>query len=146
MLICLFPDGINEVKATCRLYVRLVTQEMLFNSITIRLQGISQEAFLSPLYQRFTSALASVIPTSEDNVFIINVQDDTDVTEPILNVSFSVRKTVQNNRDVFYPQQFLRERVYLQRILLAKLSTLQVHDQRTSVLYLITYCLLFLTN
>lgn len=119
-------DGINEVKATCRLFVRLITQEMLFNSITIRLQDISQEAFLSPLYQRFTAALASIIPTSEDNVFLINVQDDTDVMEPILNVSFSVRRTVENNRDVFYTQQYLRERVYLQRILLARLSTLEV--------------------
>ncbi len=130
----MFSDGINEVKATCRLFVRLVTEDMLFNSITIRLNDISQEAFLSPLYHRFVSAIASIIPTTEDNVYIINVQDDTDVAERILNISFSVRHSMHNNMDVFYPQQFLRERVYLQRTLLAKLSTLEVstHSHRDS--------------
>ena len=124
-----FSDGINEVKATCRLFVRLVTEDMLFNSITIRLNQLHQEAFLSPLYERFISALASIIPTPEENVYIINIQDDTDVHEQILNVSFSVRQALTHNKDVFYSQQFLRERVYLQRTLLARLSTLEVRMQ-----------------
>ena len=119
-------DGINEVKAMCRLFVRLVTKDMLDNSITIRLNNIDQKAFLSPLYQMFLSALASVIPTTEDNVFIVNVQDDIEVKEKILNISFSVRQRKDSIKDVFYSSQFLRERVYLQRLLLAKLSTLEV--------------------
>ena len=121
-----FVDGINEVKATCRLFVRLVTEDMLYTSVTLRLNAITQTAFLSPLYHRFVAALASIIPTTEDNIYVINVNDDTDVSDKILNVSFSVRQKVENNRDVFYSPQFLRERVYLQRTLLAKLSTLEV--------------------
>ena len=123
------PDGINEVKKTCRLFVRLVTEEMLTNSTTVRLNNIDHMTFLSiPLYDMFVSALASIIPTSEDNVFMINVQDDTDVHAKILNVSFAVRDKVVNNEDIFYDPQFLREKVYLQRALLAKLSALEVRE------------------
>jgi len=121
-------DGINVVKATCRLFVRLVTKDMLYNSLTVRLNAIDHAGFLSPLYKLFVSALATVVPTTEDNIFIINVQDDTDVAPPtkILNISFSVRQQVRHSQDVFYPPQFLKERIYLQRMLLAKLSTLEV--------------------
>ena len=125
LLMC--PDGINEVRAMCRLYVRFVTEEMLMNSITVRLKNIRQSGFLSPLYNLFMSSLASIIPTVEENVFIINVLDDTDVSETILNVTFSVRQKVDHGgQDVFYSQQFLREKVYLQRVLLARLSNLEV--------------------
>lgn len=106
--------------------MRLVTEDMLHNSITVRLNNITEEAFLSPLYSLFVSSLATAIPTPEENIFIMNVQDDTDVSAKILNVSFSVRQKLDNNKDVFYSPQFLRERVYLQRTLLAKLSTLEV--------------------
>ena len=59
-------------------------------------------------------------------MFIINVQDDIEVPEKILNISFSVRQRKDSIKDVFYSSQFLKERVYLQRLLLAKLSTLEV--------------------
>ena len=77
------PDGINEVRATCRLFVRLVTDSMLNNSITVRLAGLNETVFLSPLYEQFVSALATIVPTTQDNVFIVNVQDDTDVNEKV---------------------------------------------------------------
>ena len=121
-----FTDGINEVRATCRLFVRLVTEDMLYHSITIRISQLYMEAFLSPLYERFVSAVASVVPTTEDNVFIINIADDTDVPEQVLNVSIAVRQSMLNNQDVFFSQSFLKERVYLKRTLLARLSTLEV--------------------
>ena len=124
-----FADGLNEVRALCHLSVRLVTEAMLFNSITVRLDQLTQSQFISsPLYTRFLSALASIIPAAEQDVFLFNVQDDTDADEDqtIVNVSFSVRKRMELNEDVFYSQQFLRERVYLQRTLLARLSTLEV--------------------
>lgn len=119
-------DGINEAQALCQLHVRLVTEEMLMSSVTVRLYNLRHSTFLSTLYDLFLSALASIIPTTEDNVFIINVVDDTDVGDRILNVSFSVRKYSVGNHDEFYSPQWLREKVYLQRVLLAKLSTLEV--------------------
>ncbi len=74
----------------------------------------------------FIGALTTIVPATEDNIFIINVQDDTDVDTKVLNVSFAVRQQVISNQDIFYDPQFLREKVYLQRALLAKLSTLEV--------------------
>ena len=63
------------------------------------------------------------------------MQDDTEVAEKILNVSFSVRERVEKNSDVFYTPQFLRERVYLQRMLLTKLSTLEVSKLHVVICY-----------
>ena len=57
---------------------------------------------------------------------VIPLQKDTDVSEKILNVSFSVREKVEHNADVFYSTQFLREKIYLQRTRLTTLSTLEV--------------------
>ena len=49
------------------------------------------------------------------------------VCQQVLNVSFSVRQRVSGGvSDVFYSQEFLRERVYLQRTLLTTMSTLEV--------------------
>ncbi|XP_062576129.1 cadherin EGF LAG seven-pass G-type receptor 2-like isoform X1 [Saccostrea cucullata] len=115
-------DGMNEKRATCRLYVRLVTKEMLEKSVTIRLNNITQNTFLSPLYKFFVDALASVLKTEEKNIYVINVENDTDVSATVLNVSVAVRKADGS----FYDAEVLKEQIYLQRIRLAELSTLQV--------------------
>ncbi|XP_061178872.1 cadherin EGF LAG seven-pass G-type receptor 2-like isoform X2 [Saccostrea echinata] len=115
-------DGMNEKRATCRLYVRLVTKEMLEKSVTIRLNNITQNTFLSPLYKFFVDALASVLKTEEKNIYVINVENDTDVSTTVLNVSVAVRKADGS----FYDAEVLKEQIYLQRIRLAELSTLQV--------------------
>lgn len=52
-------------------------------------------------------------------------QDDTDVNAKILNVSFSVRRPDVPHEE-YYSPQFLQEKVYLNRAILAKLSTVQV--------------------
>ena len=114
----------------CRLYVRLVTDDMLANSVTVRLDNINREALLSPLYHLFVSAVAAVVPTTEDSIFIISVLDDSEVIgRHVVNVTLAVRRLVDRaGRDVFYPARFLREKIYLQRQLLAKLSTLEVNS------------------
>uniref|UniRef100_A0A8D8VR67 Protocadherin-like wing polarity protein stan n=1 Tax=Cacopsylla melanoneura TaxID=428564 RepID=A0A8D8VR67_9HEMI len=115
-------DGINEVKASMSLQVRLVTDEMLFNSITVRLDDMTKEAFLSPLLNFFMDGLAAIIPCPKENIYLFSIQDDTDVSARILNVSFSARAADGS----FYPPQFLQERVYLNRGILARLATVQV--------------------
>ncbi|KAI5754092.1 hypothetical protein M8J77_005676 [Diaphorina citri] len=115
-------DGLNEVKASMTLQVRLVTDEMLFNSITVRLDDMTKEAFLSPLLNFFMDGLAAIIPCPRENIYLFSIQDDTDVTSRILNVSFSARAS----DGTFYPPQFLQERVYLNRGILARLATVQV--------------------
>ncbi|XP_065199574.1 protocadherin-like wing polarity protein stan [Planococcus citri] len=115
-------DGINEVKATMQLLVRLVTDEMLYSSVTVRLNDMTQEVFLSPLLSYFIEGLSAIIPCPKENIYILSILDDTDVSSRILNVSFSARKPEGS----FYSSQFLQEKVYLNRMTLAKLSTLQV--------------------
>jgi len=116
-------DGVNEIKATMTLIVRLVTDEMLFNSVTVRLADMTKEAFLSPLFEYFTSGLAAIIPCPKENIYIFSVQDDTDVDGRVLNVSFSAKQP----DGIFYSPQFLQERVYLNRGILTRLSTVQVN-------------------
>ncbi|KAL1116918.1 hypothetical protein AAG570_005387, partial [Ranatra chinensis] len=115
-------DGVNEVKAWMELTVRLITDEMLLNSVTVRLADMTEQAFLSPLFGYFTEAVAAIIPCPKHNVYIFSVQDDPDPDVRILNVSFSVRQPDGQ----MYPAQLLQERIYLNRALLTKLSTLQV--------------------
>ena len=72
--ITLFTDGVNEVKALMQLTVRLITEEMLFNSITVRLDEMTEEAFLSPLLTFFIEGLAAIIPCPKENIFVFSIQ------------------------------------------------------------------------
>lgn len=119
-------DGINEAKATMTLSVRLITDEMLLNSITVRLDDMTVEAFLSPLLGYFLDGLAAIIPCPRENIFLFSIQEDTNVHGKILNVSFSARKVEPGTVDEFYSPQFLQERVYLNRGILARLATVTV--------------------
>jgi cadherin EGF LAG seven-pass G-type receptor 1 len=65
---------VNEVKALMQLTVRLVTEEMLFNSITVRLDDMTEEAFLSPLLTFFIEGLAAIIPCPKENIFVFSIQ------------------------------------------------------------------------
>lgn len=56
------------------LSVRLVTEAMLFNSVTVRLADMTQEAFLSPLLSYFIDGLAAIIPCPRENIYIFNIQ------------------------------------------------------------------------
>ncbi|XP_012235255.2 protocadherin-like wing polarity protein stan [Linepithema humile] len=119
-------DGINEAKATMTLSVRLITDEMLLNSITVRLDDMTVEAFLSPLLGYFLDGLAAIVPCPRENIFLFSIQEDVNVHAKILNVSFSARKVEPGTVDEFYSPQFLQERVYLNRGILARLSTVTV--------------------
>lgn len=118
-------DGINEVKAIMTLTVRLITEDMLFNSVTVRLDEMTEEAFLSPLLNFFLDGLAAIIPCPKENIYLFSIQDDTDINTRVLNVSFSARRA-DDTYDEFYTSQYLQERVYLNRAILARLATVQV--------------------
>ncbi|XP_073973404.1 protocadherin-like wing polarity protein stan isoform X2 [Rhodnius prolixus] len=116
-------DGVNEVKAWMELTVRLITDDMLLNSVTVRLADMTVSSFLSPLYSYFVEAVAAIVPCPKQNVYVFSVEDDPDAgDQKILNVSFSVRQP----EGEMLPAQLLQERVHLNRALLNKLSTLQV--------------------
>lgn len=57
------------------LHVRLVTDDMLFNSVTVRLGEMTSQAFLSPhIFALFQDALAAVLSVHREQIIIFNVQ------------------------------------------------------------------------
>uniref|UniRef100_A0A8C7VRL5 Cadherin EGF LAG seven-pass G-type receptor 2 n=1 Tax=Oncorhynchus mykiss TaxID=8022 RepID=A0A8C7VRL5_ONCMY len=117
-------DGIHSVSAQCLLQVTIITDEMLSNSITLRLANTSQEHFLSLLLAQFLEGVARVLSADCEDVVVFNIQDDTDVSARILNVSLSV--AVPSGGAEFFGSEELQERLYLNRSLLAHISSQQV--------------------
>uniref|UniRef100_A0A8C1R4Q8 Cadherin EGF LAG seven-pass G-type receptor 1b n=1 Tax=Cyprinus carpio TaxID=7962 RepID=A0A8C1R4Q8_CYPCA len=118
-------DGLHQVSALCTLRVTIITDDMLTNSITVRLENMSQERFLSPLLSLFTEGVAAVLSTSPDGVFVFNVQNDTDVSGSILNVTFSALLP-GGAPGRYFPSEELQEQLYLNRTLLTLISTQRV--------------------
>ncbi|XP_054472452.1 cadherin EGF LAG seven-pass G-type receptor 2 [Anoplopoma fimbria] len=142
-------DGVHSVSAQCLLQVTIITDEMLSNSITLRLANTSQEHFLSLLLAQFLDGVARVLSAAPEDVVIFNIQDDTDVSARILNVSLSVAVPVlgdghqrpgglshagdrpgtaveSGGGGEFFGSEELQERLYLNRSLLAKISSQEV--------------------
>ncbi|XP_023558333.1 cadherin EGF LAG seven-pass G-type receptor 1 isoform X2 [Octodon degus] len=118
-------DGIHSVTALCTLRVTIITDDMLTNSITVRLENMSQEKFLSPLLALFVEGVATVLSTTKDDVFVFNIQNDTDVSSNILNVTFSALLP-GGVRGRFFPSEDLQEQIYLNRTLLTTISAQRV--------------------
>ncbi|NXS66766.1 CELR2 protein, partial [Pandion haliaetus] len=120
-------DGVHSATAQCTLRVTVITDEMLSNSITLRLADMSQERFLSPLLSRFLEGVAAVLATPRHRVVLFNIQTDTDVgTARILNVSLSVLLPTSGHSARFFSSEELQERLYLNRSLLAAISAQRV--------------------
>ncbi|KAB5571510.1 hypothetical protein PHYPO_G00225740 [Pangasianodon hypophthalmus] len=118
-------DGLHHVSALCTLRVAIITDDMLTNSITVRLENMSQERFLSSLLSLFAESVAAVLSTSRNGVFIFNVQNDTDVDTRVLNVTFSALLP-GGTPGRFYPTEELQEQLYLNRTLLTLISSQHV--------------------
>ncbi|XP_030634210.1 cadherin EGF LAG seven-pass G-type receptor 2 [Chanos chanos] len=132
-------DGIHSVSAQCLLQVTIITDEMLSNSITLRLANTSQERFLSMLLAQFLEGVARVLSAAREDVVVFNIQDDTDVNASILNVSLSVAVPGEGPRGggrarlghagsggEYFGSEELQERLYLNRSLLAHISSQHV--------------------
>ncbi|XP_061544471.1 cadherin EGF LAG seven-pass G-type receptor 2 [Phycodurus eques] len=137
-------DGVHSVSAQCLLQVTVITDEMLSNSITLRLANTSQEHFLSLLLTQFLDGVARVLSAAPEDVVIFNIQDDTDVSARVLNVSLSVavpgdapqrppglredgaRRGAESGGAEFFGSEELQERLYLNRSLLAQISSQEV--------------------
>ncbi|KAG8198293.1 hypothetical protein JTE90_021547 [Oedothorax gibbosus] len=119
-------DGINEVSSQCQLIVQHVTDAMLFNSATLRIRRMTAVNFLTPIYEDFIEGLAAIIPCPKENLFIFSIQEDNGSDERILNVSFSAKPADAYHSDTFFSSQYLQERVYLGRAILARLTHVHV--------------------
>nr|CAB3229665.1 cadherin EGF LAG seven-pass G-type receptor 2 [Phallusia mammillata] len=115
-------DGLHTTPATCTLRVTGITDEMLQHSITVRILHMNAYTFLSPVMYNFTNGLAKILNISTSKIFIFNVQNDTDVSREVLNVSFSVH----DNDGSFFPSKYLQDQVYLNRLTLTKLTSKNV--------------------
>ncbi|KAM5148803.1 cadherin EGF LAG seven-pass G-type receptor 3 [Mantella aurantiaca] len=118
-------DGIHSVTAQCVLRVLIITEDMLSNSITVRLENMSQERFLSPLLTSFLEGVSTVLATPKEDIFIFNIQNDTDVEGSILNISFSAL-VPQGDRSQFFSSEDLQEQLYMKRMTLTSASMLEV--------------------
>ncbi|KAM9311041.1 cadherin EGF LAG seven-pass G-type receptor 1 [Gastrophryne carolinensis] len=118
-------DGVHIVSAHCTLRVTIITDDMLTNSITVRLENMSQEKFLSPLLSLFVEGVATVLSTTKEGIFVFNIQNDTDVSSNILNVTFSALLP-GGVRNKFFHSEDLQEQIYLNRTLLTLISTQRV--------------------
>ncbi|XP_065103163.1 cadherin EGF LAG seven-pass G-type receptor 3 isoform X1 [Paramisgurnus dabryanus] len=114
-------DGIHSISAQCVLRVLIITEEMLSSSVTVRLQNMSQEHFLSPLLTHFLEGVSAVLSVSPDDVFVFNVQPDADAGR-VLNVSFSAALPGGQ----FFPSEALEEQLYLNRPRLNALAHMEV--------------------
>lgn len=121
----LFPstDGIHSVTAQCVLRVIIITEDMLANSITVRLENMWQERFLSPLLSTFLEGVATVLATPKEDIFIFNIQNDTDVGGTVLNVSFSALAPWGRR---YFSSEELQEQLYMKRMVLTGTSMLEV--------------------
>lgn len=109
--------------AQCVLRVIIITEEMLANSITVRLENMWQERFLSPLLAAFLEGVATVLATPKEDIFIFNIQNDTDVGGAVLNVSFSA---LAPRGGRYFSSEELQEQLYMKRMALTGASMLEV--------------------
>ncbi|XP_058144461.1 cadherin EGF LAG seven-pass G-type receptor 3 isoform X2 [Dasypus novemcinctus] len=122
-------DGLHSVTAQCVLRVVIITEELLANSLTVRLENMWQERFLSPLLGHFLEGVAAVLSTPAEDVFIFNIQNDTDVGGAVLNVSFSAlapRGAGAGAAGPWFSSEELQEQLYVRRAALAARSLLDV--------------------
>ena len=117
-------DGKNEARSTFKLRVNHVTDAMLENAVTLRVRNISSEAFLVPFYGYLVEGLSVVIPAPKNNIHVFSVKPDTESREQILNITFSA--TVQGSHaETFLDPDYVKQRIYLHRELLTKLTLLE---------------------
>ncbi|XP_041802709.1 cadherin EGF LAG seven-pass G-type receptor 3 [Chelmon rostratus] len=116
-------DGVHSISAQCVLRVLIITEDMLGSSVTVRLQNMSQEHFLSPLLGSFLEGVSAVLSVPVEDVFIFNIQPDLDAAPGgILNVSFSAALP----GGLFFPSEALEEQLYLNRPRLTSLTQMEV--------------------
>ena len=119
-------DGKNEARANLRLRLNHITDAMLKQAVTLRIANVTAEDFLSPFLEYLVEGLSIVVPCSKSQIFIFSLKDDRENPDAqVLNVSFSV--SVAGTHDEEYVQaDFIRQRIYLQKVLLEKLLLLPV--------------------
>ncbi len=131
-------DGQNEVRARMQLQINHITKEMLRNSVSLRLAGFNAseaspfspeggaeagglDTFLDPFLSFLEEALVVIVPCAREDITVFGVRGGRDS----LNVTFAVSSS-DSNGDVFLPPSYVKQRVYLRRDTLEKISSLRL--------------------
>ena len=69
-----FLDVLNTVNATCKVVYRLITNDMLINSVTLRLDDITASSFMTSMYGYTVQALAEVLRLLPSQIYIIDIK------------------------------------------------------------------------
>ena len=117
----LVTDGKNEVRANLFLEVSYVSNEMLQNSISLRLKNVTKEEFLTPYYSYLLEALSVIVPCSPSQIHVFSIKSD---VGSILNVTFSIG-VVGIHEEKYIAPSIIKQRIYLHSDLLKKLLLLE---------------------
>ena len=118
-------DGKNEVRSVMSLDVLLVTKQMMHNSVTLRLNNMTQDAFLSPLFSFFVDSISAVVPAPRDNIHVFSIKSDDEVQADILNVTFSISRPGSSEEEYLDPA-LVQHKIYLNLETLIRLSTIEI--------------------
>ena len=118
-------DGKNEVRSVLSIDVLLVTKEMMHHSVTLRLNNMTQDAFLSPLFSFFVDSISAVIPAPRESIHVFSIKSDDEVQADILNVTFSITKPGSLDEQYMDPS-YIQHKIYLNLETLIRLSTIQI--------------------
>ena len=72
-------DGKNEARSVLTLDVLLVTKNMMHNSVTLSLQNMTEDSFLSPLFSFLLDSLSAVIPAPRETIHVFSIKSDSEV-------------------------------------------------------------------
>lgn len=62
------------MNATCKVVYRLITNDMLINSVTLRLDDITAASFMTSMYGYTVQALAEVLRLLPSQIYIIDIK------------------------------------------------------------------------
>ena len=61
-------------------------------------------------------------------IWLLRLQEELEGTVGVVNVSFSARKPTSGGKEEFFSADYIKERIFLNRITLSKLSTVEVRN------------------
>lgn len=88
-------DGLHKVQSTCNLIVLMVSDNMVSQSVTLKLPNIKIDEFLDKLYDEFINLMPNFIKNSKkSNIHLFNIESNDNELLISLAVSLNYEKDV----------------------------------------------------
>ncbi|GAU93347.1 hypothetical protein RvY_05301 [Ramazzottius varieornatus] len=118
-------DGLNTVSAVCTLWTLPVDQEMISNSVTLRVANMTARDMLEPaVFHGITQSLAYICVCSPEALFVFGIADDFGTAVPVVNITFAARASLTSQ--TYMSIRILKERVFAMRETLLNMTSLQL--------------------